>query len=112
MQLLKLFQTEIADRFTRENFARIERFFRDDVVSKTQLTFFEYTVANRGTFPLTLEVKHSMSFVPKDVITLYIGNPDGNTVTWNYDAFTRTHLSFTVSAACTIRALVGRYGEN
>ena len=112
MSLLRLFQTEIADRFSRENFSRLERYIRDDVFGKGRFRFFEYEVENRGTFPKTLEIPHELSFQPRDVITLAVYDPDGTTLTWNYDDFTRTHINFTVSAACKIRAFIGRYGEN
>lgn len=112
MRLLKLFQTEIVDRFVRENFARLEKTLKDDPFGKGEFKFFEYTVENRGTFPLTLEIPHNMGFRPKDVITLSVRDPDGVTLTWNYDDFTRTHVNFTVSAACTIRAFIGFYRES
>jgi hypothetical protein len=112
MGLLKLFTTEIADKYIRENFLRLDKYLRADVFGRCQFRFFEYTVENRGTFPLTLEVPHSLGFRPKDIITLSVADSDAATLAWNYDDFTRTNLSFTVSAACTIRAFVGRYGEN
>lgn len=112
MALLDLFQTEIPDRFIRENFARIMRFARDDVFSKGKFQFFEYTVNPTGTFPKTLAIMHGLNFQPKDVITLSVASPDTATLVWNYDKFSMTHINFTISGGCTIRAFLGRYGES
>lgn len=118
MRLLKLFKTEIADRFVRENFSRVERYASSDVFSKGNFTFFELALASdKATgYPATKEVTHALGFVPKDVLQLAV-TPDTTTgyqtvVTWNFEDFTSTTLSITISAACTVRAFIGRYGES
>jgi len=50
---------------------------------------------------------HTLNFIPRDVLVVY--KTDGVTVTFNQDLFDNTELDITTSAACTVRALVGRF---
>lgn len=106
MSLLKLFKTEVLDKYIRENFQRLEDRANVDVFDLGRFKFLTYAVGSAS----TAELQHNLGFQPKDVIALSV-SPDNTTVTWNTDDFTRTTLSVTVSAACTVRALVGRYGD-
>lgn len=106
-----LFTKEIKDQWTQENFLRLADFFAKDGLTLCQFKFFEFVVpeiAGRTTaYPKTSILPHNLGFVPKDIITLH--NLNNATLTWNYSAFDATNISFTVSAATTIRALIGRY---
>lgn len=106
---MNLFTREIKDDFSRENFVRIERESKDNVVRKGNFKFFEFVVASAAT---ELKLKHGLNFQPLDVIMLSIRSPDTATVTWHYDSFTRENVVVSTSAACTIRAYIGRYGES
>ena len=108
-RVLSYFSREVEDIYARENFQRIREFFRNDPVIQSQFTFFTHDFAALA-YPYTTDVPHTLTFTPKDVILLSVTNDDATTVTWNYDDFTATTLSITVSADCTIRAFVGRYG--
>lgn len=110
MSIIKLFTTEIADRFIQENFRRLSRYFQDDAWRKGNWSFVEYQLT-AATYPKTIELTHRLGFVPKDVLSLSV-SPDSETVLWNTDSFTRTTLSVTVTAACTVRAYIGRYEES
>ncbi len=106
---LKLFTSEIADKLVRQNFDRLAEYIRSDPLRKGNFTFREIPFTGTG-FPKTVVLAHNLSFIPKDVLQLYVSN--AATLVWNYDSFTRTHLSVTVSAACTARFFVGRYEES
>ena len=110
--MIQLFTTEILDEKIRENFRRLLAFFRDDGWQKGNFKFMELTLASDVAvgYTATLEVTHRLGFVPKDVVTTSVV-PSTETATWNYESFTRTTLSVTISAAVTVRAYVGRYGE-
>ncbi len=113
MSLFKLFRAEIADKFSRENFAKIGDYLQDEPFRKGQFKFLEIDLTRAtpaGGYPATLDTPHGLSFIPKDVIMTAV-IPGTATVTWNYDSFTRSYLNLTISAAVTIRAYVGRYGE-
>lgn len=112
MGLLKLFTTEVQDKFVRENFQRLERYFRADPLAKSQLTFFELELASDTTagYPVSVTYPHRLGFRPTDVIQLSI-SPDDATVIWEYGSFTRENLSIYIAEAVTVRALIGRYGE-
>ena len=110
--MIQLFTIEILDEKIRENFRRLLSFFKDDPWQKGNFKFMELTLASDTAtgYPATMEVSHRLGFVPKDVVQTSV-LPTSVTVTWNYASFTRTTLSVTISAAVTLRAYVGRYGE-
>lgn len=110
--MLKFFIAEILDRFTQENFRKLDDYIRGDPFRKGQFRFYErYLSAGTAAYPATVSFTHQQATPVKDVIMLSV-SPDTVTVTPKYDSFSRTHVSFEVSAACTIRAYVGRYGES
>lgn len=111
-----LFSKEIKDEYTQENFVRLVDYFRNDAYTRTRFKFFEFVIpevtrtpAIALVYPYTAVIPHYLGFLPKDVITLH--NLNNVTLTWNYTAFTKNNVSFTVSAATTIRALIGRYED-
>lgn len=109
IRVLKLFLSEIADVKTRENFSRIERFFRDDVFRKFQPVFFQYVFRESTTYPAVVTVPHNFNFVPKDVIQLSVSNDA--VITWHYDDFTINNITLESDKACTVRAFIGSYAE-
>ena len=106
---MNLFIREIKEDFSRENFLRIERESKDNVVRKGNFKFFELVLNSAVT---ELPLKHGLNFQPLDVILLSVRSPDTATVTWHYDSFTRENIVVSTSAACTIRAYIGRYRES
>lgn len=112
-RVLNYFTREIQDAYIRENFQRLREYFRNDPVVQSQFTFATYDISDKSpspAYPFTQDVPHALKFTPTDVILLSVTNDDAASVTFNYDDFTDTTLNITVSAACTVRAFVGRYG--
>jgi hypothetical protein len=113
--MIKLFQIEVLDKFMRENFRKLESFLNQTIFEKAQFSFRETRLAKAdavvAVYPYTAVFPHQLLFQPKDIIQMSI-TPDDATVTWNYDDFTKTHLSATISKEVTVRFLVGRYEEN
>lgn len=110
---INLFDDEIKDEYARENFVRLRRFVRGTPLLKGNFVFFEVSLAKASAgaaYPATVSFAHGFNYVPTDVIQLAC-SPDSATVTWKYDSFTREKVYLTISAACTIRAFIGRYGE-
>jgi hypothetical protein len=109
---LKLFLSEIADRFVRENFKKLDDYLATEPFRKGEFRFFERELATDTAigYPATVTFTHGFGKPPKDVIVLSV-SPDTVTLTPKYDSFTRTHVAFEVSAACTLRAFIGRYEE-
>lgn len=103
---MKLLITEIADKWVRENFKRLQDFLRDEPLLRGNFQFVEFTVSSAATH----SVPHRLGFQPSEVIPLYV-TPDTVSVTWKYDSFTRTTFSVTTTGACTIRAYIGRHQE-
>lgn len=103
----RLYIQEVVDERSRDNFIRIQQFFREDPFYKGQFKFFEFTVAAAGSFDFV----HSLGFQPLDVITTSVRNSDGTVVTWDYDDFTSSIVRVTTDGAATIRAFIGRYAE-
>lgn len=104
-----LVKVGVDDPIILENFSRIETFMKEDLIYRGRFKFFEFEVpAALSNFP----VAHRLNFVPVDVIMLSVRNSDGSTVTWHYDDFTSTYIYVTTSGPCTVRAFIGRYGEN
>ena len=106
-RILNYFTREIENPYIRENFQRIREYFRDEPILRSQFTFVTETFTN--TASTTFDVPHGLSFTPTDIIFLSVTDDDAATVTFNYDDFTDSTISVTVSAACTIRLFAGRY---
>lgn len=96
---------EVSDAYSRENFRQVSEFLRDEALLKGQFKFFEFTFAASGVHT----VLHTLGFKPLDVLTLSVSG--GATVTWDYDGFTNTTVSLTVSAPCRVRVFLGTYRE-
>lgn len=103
---LKLLITEIADKWTRENFRKIQDYLRDVAVLRGEFSFFTIAVTATTT---SRDYTHNLGFRPKDVITLSVSG--GYDVVWDYDNFTATTVRFSTSGPCTIRAYIGRHEE-
>lgn len=104
--MIKFFLSEIADLFVRDNFKKLDTYLQGEAVLRGQFKFFEFTFATAVT---AFTIKHGLPFRPIDVITTY--KTDGVTVTWLQDSFSATNLKITTSAACTVRAYIGRHEE-
>lgn len=107
--MIKIFTKEIKDTFVRENFIVLDQYVREDLFRKGNFRFMELS------FPSAVSqqsIPHSLNFQPFDVIHLSTRKSDTATVTFHYDSFSRSSISVSVSAACTIRFYVGRYGES
>lgn len=104
MKFPNILTKEIDDTYSQENFKRIGDHFAKDAVTKCGFEFLTVTFAGSVTnFNLT----HHLGYVPKDVILMH--NLNNATVTFTYSAFTSSAIIVTVSAATTLRMLVGRY---
>lgn len=106
---LNFFKSEIVDKFVRENFQKLESYFIAEPFSKGNFKFLEIVLAKAAS---NKAVAHNLTYAPKDVILLSVLSPDTATVTWHYDLFDRQFIYITTSAACTVRAYIGRYGES
>lgn len=99
----------IIDEEIKVNFDKLREFINEDfVLARFDGKFFEVAFTGAGTNAL---IAHGLGFIPKDVIHLSQRNSDSATVTYNYDDFTDTYMSITVSAATTVRFYVGSYRE-
>lgn len=105
--MIELFRKEIDDQYSQENFRLIQESINDSPFEKGHFKFFEVVISSAAT---NYKYPHHLPFVPKDVIMTSV-SPSA-TVTWNYSLFDRTNLNITTSGPTTIRALIGRYGEN
>lgn len=103
---MNLLITEIVDKWARENFRRLQDFLRDEPMLRGNFKYVEFSVTSAATHT----VPHRLGFQPVEVIQLHI-SPDTVTTTWKFDSFTSTTFKVTTSAACTIRAYIGRHEE-
>jgi hypothetical protein len=99
-----LFTKEIEDQFVQDNFKKIETFMREFPFAVINMDFYEIIFAGPFT---NYKHKHSLNFTPKDVIMTH--NLNNATVTFNYSLFDSVNIDLTVSAATTIRFLLGRF---
>ena len=93
----------LKDEATRELLFRVLQYIETTPILSFGMQFLEKEFTAAG----TIEVQHSLGFIPKDVIlTSKIGV---GTVVFNYADFTKSTISVTVSAPCSIRILYGTY---
>lgn len=102
-----LYTAEIADRFVRDNFRKIQDALRAEPVLKTDLKFFEFDFTS-GAVSQVYKA-HGLGFKPKDVILLSTTN--NADVVFHYDNFTVTNIQITTTTACKVRCLIGRFEE-
>jgi hypothetical protein len=105
--MINLFTVEIADRWVRTNFQRLIDFFREQPIIKANFVFREFTFTAGVT---RQDIAHRLGFTPKDVLVLSVS--DDADVTFHPDAFTTTYIQTTVTKACTVRCLIGRYEDS
>jgi hypothetical protein len=102
----KLNLIDPASSIVLENFKRIDKAWANEGVLKFDWKFFELSFASAVS---NYKHPHFLKYIPTDIIqTSKIGVGD---VTWNHNLFTRTHIDLSVTGACTVRFLVGRYEE-
>lgn len=103
----ELIVKNVEDRWNRENFVRIQRFFSDFPLFRGEWKFFELEFASAVT---AKEIPHGLDFVPLDIIQTRLLGP--GSLTWEYALFDRTKLVVTTTGACSVRAFIGAYKEN
>lgn len=106
MGSFNLFQKEIDDEHIQENFRRLQYGLNDLALLKGQFKFFKFSF---DTAAASKRIPHNLGFAPKDVLQTSVTN--GASVTWEYDSFDRDYIYITTSAACDVRAFIGRYEE-
>lgn len=104
----------VADVIVRENFDRIRRFVKEGLFARFVGRFVaidvDYPTNYTPYAAYTFLWPHNLGFQPQDVIqTSLIGDAY---LQWNYDRFTATNVSITVTNACVVRAFLGSYVEN
>lgn len=96
----------IEDKWTRENFYRIQQFYNNFPLFRGNWKFFELTFDGAVT---NKEVLHGLDFEPTDIIQTSVKG--AGILTWDYDLFSRENIVVTTTGACTVRAFVGAYRE-
>lgn len=99
-----LLKKEIEDLYTQENFKRLGEYYLQDALTRCKFEFLTLTTTGSVT---NFKLVHKLGYVPKDVILMH--NLNNATVTFSYASFDSTSITLTVSAATTLRMLVGRY---
>lgn len=112
MRNLELRITDVVDPVARHNFDRIQQLSDEDMFAKFKGKHFEIVATKNQTYTFL----HKLGFAPKDVIQTSVRTPGTATLVWNYNAFTRTAVSFTVASlgvgeSLTFRAFIGSYTE-
>ncbi len=105
---INLLENNIEDPNAQENFRRIKTFLRDTPIMKSGFFFRTFDIP--AGLVTNFKFRHNLDFQPKDVIVTSITN--NATVTWHYEQFTRNFIVLTVSAATTIRVLLGAYKDD
>lgn len=101
---LNIVTETVKDEAAREGFKIVQDTWNQEPLLVSDFKHFEIAFTGAG----TLLIAHGLGFTPTDVITTW--NTAG--ATWNYDSFTSTDLSITVTGAGTVRAFIGAYKEN
>lgn len=102
---MKFLLAEISDVYIRQNFERLRDYFSGFALGngKFQFVEIEVTAAGRSTY------RHTLGFVPKDVIQTRLTGTGA--LTWEYDSFSSQQLVLTTTGPLKVRAFVGSYQE-
>ena len=106
----------MTDLYIRENMKRLQQAFDFFDLFRCGFRFFELEQNANGTFT----IPHFLGYTPTDVLQTSVitsgtgTGPWAGTLTWNYDKFTTTHLSYTVASLAAgskikVRTFIGRY---
>jgi hypothetical protein len=98
---------DIKDSIIRKAFELLTLFLNRKTILNGEWRFVEITTTGVVT---AYSYKHSLSFVPKDVIQTSLTG--SGSVTWLYSSFDETNVKITTTGACTVRAFIGRYSES
>lgn len=98
---------KIQDPIARENFQNIQQFLNDDTLTRGKFTFYEIIFTKAETHK---RIPHRLGFVPKDILQTSLTG--AGAITWNYALFTTDFLDVTTTAACKVRAFIGRYNDS
>lgn len=99
----KLYVNEIKDTFLRENFKRLEEYFR----TQNQIGDFHHFEIEFDGPEDNRVVRHPLAYVPRDVIVTKIVGSGG--ATFNFKDFTDEEISISSSGKIKIRFYVGSY---
>ena len=103
---LSLNLSYIKDADVGKSLELIESFLNANPFLKGQFKFYQIVIPAAVT---NYRFSHNLGFVPKDVLVTSVV---GSSPTWNYTLFDDVSLAITVAGSSTIRAFIGRYGEN
>ena len=101
---LELILKDIRDRWTKENFFRIERFIREQVILDGQFKFYNVEIDRAIT---ELKIPHQLDFVPIDIIDLAVQG-DHNYY-FVHEKFDQTNMVVTTQGPVKLRFLAGRF---
>jgi hypothetical protein len=97
---------DITDKYIRENFFRIQKFFQGYPFFRGEFVHFDLSFKG----PVTKQkVLHGLGFKPTDIITTRALGPGA--LVWEYADFDDKNLVVTTSDTCQVRAFVGAYRE-
>lgn len=108
--MVELLLDRVLDPIARENFQKLGVALKQEPVLQTGFVHFDLSFIKAET---NFVMSHNLGFFPLDVIqTAVFGS---GSVTWNYNAFTLTTISLTVSGTVSVtnptrvRFFLGRY---
>lgn len=97
---------EIQDEVIRKNFEKLQEYFE----AQNQLQDFQFVEISTDTEQTNLKVRHSLGFVPKDVIrTKVVG---AGQITFNHDKFDRETIDVTTTGQVRFRGFIGTYKDD
>lgn len=99
--MIDLLTDNLTKEQVAENFQKLREFLNQHPIFGGNFKFFEITVTNPSS---TYPVFHRLGFKPKDVIITYVSTGTASPV---YSSFTNEKIELNVSAASTIRLLIG-----
>lgn len=101
--MIDLILKDVADRYVRENFYRIRKYFGNQVILDGNFSFFDVAINAADN---NLKIPHGLDFSPLDIIQLSaIGNQNFN---FKYHLFDSTNIVVAASGPVRIRFLAGK----
>lgn len=104
--MVELILKDIEDKYVRENFFRISKFFKESVFNEGNFEFFQVDIKAQN---LNFKVKHSLKFIPQDVFFLAVEG-DHNFY-FKYQDFDRDFIYISANGPCVIRFIAGRLSD-
>lgn len=100
--MIKFFESEITDKYVRDNFKSLTAFLRNNIYTNSEFKIIEKDVISGDN-----EIEHGYLFKPTDCFISYISS-DTAVVKIKHSLSTNNKITINSNESCKIRVFIGK----